>query len=81
MCRQELLEKIEKLAPKEGDILVMRGLDRESAHAVAEVLSQLKIPRLVAVFLEDWQCIETMNEDQMRAAGWVRAPRDEAAGD
>lgn len=69
----------ERLELGRAAVVVLRShtpIDRDRLRAAADELARsgLAAPESVLLALEPGQSIETLDEDRMRALGWVRAP-------
>ena len=68
------IDNIIKLSPKEGDILIFRGIDDEYFNDIIEAINSNpdSFKRFMYVRLEDNESIEILDEKDMNDAGWYR---------
>jgi hypothetical protein len=82
MNLEDLRVQVEKLSPKEGDIVVMTLPSRDNYHAMREYLARefpRTFPDLAFVILCEGQTLDCVPEETLRDMGWQRVPQPTAA--
>lgn len=78
--RQLVRESINIHRIKNGDVILVKAGSRlataENVNALADSLGRLGFPRCLVAVADDFSNLEVLNEDQMRALGWVRVPTE-----
>ena len=71
---QNLVGAFERLEIKDGDVILLRGeYEYTALEQLAKTMNASGRKNVTLWILGDGQTVETMDEDQMREAGWVRA--------
>lgn len=72
-------DEIRLLTPKPGDVLIVLGYADEGAVGAMAAVFAKRYPDVPFVFVGGDTYLETVDEETMRAQGWIRAPRQQEA--
>ena len=82
---EELIEKLEKLEPKPGDILVVTvrpGCYIDGERMIQDVLDIPDFPKDVIIFLTDGRInFDRLTEEEMNRFGWFRREIENESSD
>jgi len=78
---QDLVGAFERLEINDGDVILLRGEhDYTALEQLTKTMNASGRKNVTLWVLADGQTVETMDEDQMREAGWVRANTNLSGG-